>query len=603
VARSIVARARHPACRPSPGRCALAAAVLALLSPAAPVSARDIPLDVPDLALRFDNTLRANVGIRTDPVDARLSASPAFTGSEYGVEHGGLSAGRLDLLSEIDLAYRDRHGARVSGAFWYDLAYRGGEVSRDPALAGVPGSYVGDEYSDYTRHRYLGPWGELLDAFVFARVEPGGVPITVKAGRHTLYWGEALMLGGATHGVSYSQMPLDLQKGLAVPGTEAKELFRPIASVSAQAQLTPSLSLAAQVFLEWQPYLYPEGATFLAAGDFGFDGPDGVYRPTGPTSGIYLLNGGAREPDDLGEFGVALRWRPDWLDGTVGLYYRRYADKFAAVLLTANPGGQGPLSPDVSSPYRYDQYYAEGVDLVGASLAKQVLGVSVGLEASYRIDTPLLAQTLGFAVAPAPSPPAPSEAVLFPHGPPRLVENSYQARGDTLHGVLNAIGVLKAPLFSVASWALEVTYSRWLEVRDNPDMFYAEGHGVCRADPALGASARTKADGCATRDHVGIGAGFTPTWYRVFPGVDLSMPLSVSWTVRGNSPVSMGGNEDSGSYALGIAADVRSRHRLELRYADYFGLVRFGGPVPSGNGMMALLESRGNVTFTAKTTF
>jgi hypothetical protein len=581
-------------------RRAIAALVLLLLGPWAPAGALDVPLGVPGLELRFDNTLRANVGLRTDPIDAKLGASPAFTGGEYSVPHGGLTAGRLDLLSELDLSHAGRYGARVSGALWGDLAYGDGTVSRSPTLvaAGVPGSYVGDEYSDYTLHRYRGPWGEVLDAFVFARVDAGDVPVTVKAGRHTLYWGEALMLGGATHGVSYAQMPLDLQKGLAVPGTEAKELFRPIASVSAQAQLTPALSIAAQVFLEWRPYVYPEGGTFLGAGDFAFDGPDGIYRNIGGTD-AFLLNGGAREPDELGEFGVALRWRPGWLDGTVGLYYRRFTDKFAAVLLTANPGGEGPLSPDIPSPFRYDQYYAEEVDLVGMSLAKQVLGASVGLEASFRHDTPLVAQTLGFAQAPAP----PLEAVLFPNGAPRIVGNSYQARGDTVHGVLNAIGVFSTPLFSTASWAVEVTYSRWLDVRENQDMFFAEGYGVCREDVALGANARTKQDGCATRDHVAVGAGFTPTWYRVFPGVDLLVPLAVSWTIRGNSPVTMGGNEGSGNYGAGIAADVRNRYRLELRYADYFGSTQYVGTTPHANGQMALLESRGNVTFTAKATF
>ena len=34
------------------------------------------------------------------------------------------------------------------------------------------------------------------------------------------------------------------------------ELFRPLGGLSAQAQLTPALSVAAQVFLEWEPYLY-----------------------------------------------------------------------------------------------------------------------------------------------------------------------------------------------------------------------------------------------------------------------------------------------------------------------------------------------------------
>ena len=35
------------------------------------------------------------------------------------------------------------------------------------------------------------------------------------------------------------------------------------------------------------------------------------------------------------------------------------------------------------SPYQYRQYYGEDVDLFGLSLAKQLLGVSVGAEVSF----------------------------------------------------------------------------------------------------------------------------------------------------------------------------------------------------------------------------
>ena len=429
------------------------------------------------------------------------------------------------------------------------------------------------------------------------------MPVTLKAGRHAVYWGESLMLAGAIHGVSYSQMPLDLQKGFAVPGTEAKELFRPLASVSAQAQLTPALSLAAQLFLEWQSFLYPEGGTFLGAGDFAFNGPDGggVRNPAGgPPLTYYLANGGVSWPRDFGDWGVAVRWRPRWLDGTLGIYYRRYTDKFAAMLVTANPGAVGPLSPAIPSPFKYQQYYAEDVDLVGLSLARQIAGASVGAELSWRHDTPLAAQSLGWAEAPAPA----LQPILFPHAPPSLVGNSYQARGDTLHAVLNAIGVVTAPAFSSASWAVELTYSQWLDVRENRDMFYGEGYGVCRDDPALAGLARTASDGCATRAHVAVGASFTPTWFRVFPGVDLLAPLSGSWTIRGNSPVAMGGNEGSGTYGVGVGADVRNFLRVDLKLVDFFGRTRDDGRVvTSANGQLALLESRGSVTLTAKATF
>jgi hypothetical protein len=586
----------------------LASVLVLLVSTMVPVGASralEIPTGNPDLVLRLDTTVRYNLAVRADPINTQIGNNPAFTVGEYSFAQGGLVANRLDLLVELDLVFQGRWGARLSAAGWYDDAYRDHTASGSPALvaAGIPSSYVGNEFSTYTSRRYLGPWGELLDAVAFGTFDLGTVPVSVKAGWHTLYWGESLMLSGNTHSVAYAQMPLDLQKGYATPGVEAKELFRPLAAVSAQAQLTPELSLAGQVFLAWASNLYPEGGTFLGAADFAFNGPDGIYRPVGG-SPAFLANAGVSRPDDLGDWGLALRWRPDWLDGTAGLYYRRYTDKQAAMFLTLNPGGVGPLSPAMPAPFKYQQYYGEGIDLVGLSLAMQVLGVSLGAEASWRHDTPLLAQSPGFAEAPPPLVP-----VLFPHGAPQLLGNSYQARGDTLHGLLNVVGVVPGGrAFGSASWAVELTGSRWLTVRDNPDTFYGLGYGVCRDDPALAAAglARGRRDGCATRGHVAAGASLAPTWFRVFPGTDLIVPVAASYTISGNSPVTLGGSEHAGTWSAGVAADIQGRYRVDLKYVDFFGTTTTspdGTTVTSANGMLALLKNRAHVALTAKGTF
>lgn len=573
------------------------------LASAAPAAAGELPTGSADLTLRLDGTFRYNVGLRTDPLDRRLASSPTFTAGESSVDQGGLTTNRLDVLGELDVGWRRRVGARASAAGWYDDVYRDRSVFRTAGTA-TPGTYRGDAFTATVVDRYRGPYGEVLDAFAWARGELAGIPVAARAGRHALSWGESLMLAGNTHGVGYAQVPLDLAKGFATPGVEAKELYRPVASLDAQAQLTRTLSVAAQAFFEWQPYLYPEGGTFLGGADTAFSGPDGVYRPPqGPAPASYVKNGGISWPSNVGEWGAAVRWRPDLLDTAFGLYYRRLTDKFAAVLITANPGGVGPMSPALPSPLQYRQYYGEGIDLVGVSAARQLLGVSVAAEASFRHDMPLLAQSPGFAVAPSPA----LATALFPGGPPRLVGNTYQARGDTLHALVNAVDVVSGlPGLSSVAWALEVTYSRWLEVRENRDLFYATGYGVCRSTPALVAAglARDTGDGCATRDAVGVGAGLTPTWFQVLHGVDLLAPLSLSWTVHGNSPVGFGGNEGSGTWGAGVAADVRSRWRVDLRYVDFFGRLRSNASgTLSVNGLPAILQNRGSVTLTAKATF
>ena len=58
------------------------------------------------------------------------------------------------------------------------------------------------------------------------------------------------------------------------------------------------------------------------------------------------------------------------------------------------------------------------------------------------------------------------------------------------------------------------------------------------------------------------------------------------------------------SSGVGVAADVRSRYRLALRYVDFFGRLRSNANgTLSVNGLPAILQNRGSVTFTAKATF
>jgi hypothetical protein len=410
------------------------------------------------------------------------------------------------------------------------------------------------------------------------------------------------LLGGAIHGVAYSQVPLDLIKAFANPGAEVKELYRPLTQLSANAQLTPSLSLSAQYLLEWQSYLYPEGGTFAGPADFAFNGPVGQYAQIGGQP-YYLKNGGSNDPHKIHDWGMALRYRLDFLDGTVGAYYRQYSDKLAAVLAVANPGAQGPLSPTLNSPLQYEQFYAEGIDLVGLSFSKEILGVSTALEGNYRHNTPLAAQPLGLTLPPA----APLAPLLFPHGLPQMIGNSYQARGDTLHVVANAIGTLPpAAIWSTAAWNLEATYNHLVSVGPNPDMFFGMGYGVCRTDDRLVAAglAKNTHDGCATADSAGVGASFTPTWYQVFSGVNLLLPLTGSWTYWGNSVVTLGGNAGSGTYTAGIGADIRNALRIDLKYIGFFGSTLDNGKaVVSSNGLLSLLKNRESVVLTAKATF
>ncbi|MDM0110826.1 DUF1302 domain-containing protein [Variovorax sp. J22R133] len=546
---------------------AAVAAAVALVTLASGASAFELETGNPDLSVRWDNTVRYNYANRVEERDSKIGNSAVSDEGTYSFNKGQTVSNRLDLLTEFDIAYKKRYGGRVSAAGWYDAAYGAdSKTNPNPPLSNIP-SYIGKKYSDYTRRYYEGPSGELLDAFVFGGVDLGEVPVNAKLGRHTVYWGESLFLAGNLHGVAYAQNPLDLQKGFATPGVEAKELFRPLNQLSAQAQLTEDLSVAAQYMLEWESYRYPEGGTYLGPVDFAFNGPDRQF--ISPALG-FARRGDPSEPKQRGEGGLSARWSPAWLDGTMGAYWRTFADKLPQTFLTQ-------VGPGVS---RYNLIYADNIDLYGVSLAKNIAGVSVGSELSYRHNTPLNSTVLGIA----PGLPAQGDT----KGP----------RGDTYHGLVNAVGVInKTPLFDTATWAAELVWSQWAKVNSGANLFFAEGFAAC--------AGKDKWDGCTTKNYVGAGFAFTPTWYQVWPGIDLYAPMTYAVGLSGNAATVFGGNQRNGNYSVGLGVDVRQKYRFDLKYIDYLGEYRStnGTAVTSQNGFTTLLKDRGFVSLTFKTSF
>jgi len=581
---------------------------MAMLGAGSSAEAFNIDTGNEDVEIRWDNTVRYNVGSRVKGRNPLIANNLASDEGTYSFDKGDLVTNRFDLLSEFDFSYRKMLGFRLSGAAWYDAAYSA-ESGHNPDYRGLT-SYKNGRYSSTTRRFYEGPSGELLDAFVFANFDVVETPVKLRAGRHTVFWGESLFLGGALHGISYSQMPLDLQKGFATPGVEAKELFRPLNQVSGQIQLTDTLSVAGQYFLEWESYRYPEGGTYLGPVDFAFNGPDRVIAAQLPVnsklgvlSGQYLgyKNNGEIRPDQSGEFGLNARWSPEAIDGTIGFYYRRYADKLPQALVTKSknlptyPVGH-PLRAASGQPLldgsEYSLIYPDKIDLYGISFAKNIGGISFGSELSYRHNTPLVAKILG-----VPSPvdePAGGET----RGP----------RGNTIHGLVNAVGIVPdTPLFGSATWAAELVWSHLQDVTSGENLFNGVGYGGCsfgRYKPV-----GDKWDGCATKNYVGMGLAFTPTWYQVLPGVDLSMPLSYSRGLSGNAATVFGGNEGNGSFSIGLGADVYQKHRIDLKYVGYFGRINDYGTNASGqqqltqNGFTTLLKDRDFISLTFKTTF
>jgi hypothetical protein len=240
----------------------------------------------------------------------------------------------------------------------------------------------------------------------------------------------------------------------------------------------------------------------------------------------------------------------------------------------------------------YNLAYGSDIDILGLSFAKNIWGISVGAELSYRRNQPLSSETV--AVLPAAFAPLIPGAIATNALPDA---DSPGAKGNTMHGLVNLLGTFsKTPVFDAASWAAELTWNQWLSVTQNEAVFKGRA-GYSQIDRV-------------DKNYFGLAINFTPTWFQVFPGVDILAPLSWSQGISGNSALgSHGGSEGSGSFGIGIAADIYQKYRIDLKYVGYYGdYCTDPAKCPASatnvfNGTFSTLQDRDFVALTFKTTF
>ncbi|WP_397447974.1 DUF1302 domain-containing protein [Pseudomonas sp. NA-150] len=591
----------------------LTSAILAASMPTA--HAFELDTGNPDWSVRFDNTIKYNYGVRTENADKRMLGTPNNNDGDYNFRRAGTNiTNRVDLLTELDVVNQGKQGFRISTASWYDQAYddignssnpfingnkgTSGLVANDTRLgfAGVTNDNVGNgsaHLSNYAQRYYSGPSGEVLDAFVFWNHEVGDQSqISVKAGQHNVFWGETIL--NPVHSISYGQSGLDLAKLAASPGTEAKELFVPRNQVSMSFTVNPELTVGAQYFLHWDAARLPEAGTYYGGSDLvGFGAQSFLLGNTNTPSGNPALGCGLAPcngltnvrrghdltPDNSGDWGVMAKWSPAWLDGTLGVYYRQTSDILpqawlnATGISSANANGTRPASLGGAvvntlnslNTATYQMAYADNIHIFGLSLSKDVGGVSVGSDLNIRDNMPLASipaivsstSPLGLGQGLGLLPARTAETGIVYDTPSK--GDSMSATGETLHWTLNGLMTLpKTAVFDQATLLAELYYSNLLHL-DSKNAALYKGNGSYQGIDA------------PTRDNWGIAVNFTPTWYQVFPGVDMNLPMSVNAGLAGVSPVSGGGAKDTGNYAFGVGAIIYNKYFVDLKYVDSFG--------------------------------
>jgi hypothetical protein len=531
------------------GIAAAVAAALALMSTGG-AQAIEVPSDNPDIRMRWDNSFRYSAGVRVESQDKAIINHPLHSSGDLKFERGDMISNRLDILSEFDFVYKEKSGFRVSAAGWYDNAYD----DKVHHIPGVVSPYFNDRYSNHTKRFTRGPSAEFLDAFVFTQVQLGEVPVNIRFGQYSEYWGETLF--APYMGVNYAQAPLDIYKALASPGSEVKELFIPTRKISFQASLLPELSIAGYKSLEYELDRIPDGGTYFGDTDLIYNGVQRAQL----APGFVVVKGSDIKGNDRKAWGMNLRWTPKWLDGTLGFYYRKFDEKL--------PWG---VQFDFANAL-YRLAYAKNTELYGLSLAKGIMGVSVGMDLAYRKDTALLSAG-------------------------NDINSDSGARGDVLFGVVNGIWYFgKNPLWSQAVFIAEANWTHLDKITKDPQLANLAGSAACPAG---------KWGGCTHKNALGLNLQFTPSWDQALPSVDVSMPMSFGIGLRNNGVTPGSTNQGQGSWSVGVSATVSNQWIFTLKYIDY--LIRYreeGGVKTIHNGQGdSLLPDRGWVSFTAKTTF
>lgn len=504
---------------------ALAAAICAIPQ----AYAFNIETSNDDLSVRWDNTLKYSNAFRVQNQDDSLISGNAFSANSDDGNRNfnrGLISNRVDWLSELDVVYAKRYGMRISGAGWYDSVYN---TSNDNNSPGTANRFSGPHNSfNPTTSTLHGRDAELLDAFVFGGFDLGSTRLNLRAGQHSVLWGESLFFG--SNAIAGAMAPVDVIKLASVPGTQFKEAILPVPQLSAQWQLTPTVSLGAFYQFDWKRNRLPAAGSYFSGLDFQPEGGEAMYIPGAPQP---LYRGQDQNAKNSGQGGLQLRFSE--LDTDFGLYAVRFHDKSHQVI------NDIVLTPFGALPSNYHLAYHEGITALGASASHTFGDMQVALEASVRNNQPLASTK------------ANDLSALFGTAANNNSDNPAYAVGRTAHVNVSTLWTLpSSPLAREASLIGEIMWNRVLSVEKNAQAL----------DPN------------STRDAWALRMVLEPTYRQVLPGLDISVPIGLGWSPAGSRSQALGPSlpaENGGDISIGVKGSYLDVWRFSLGYTHFFG--------------------------------
>ena len=266
----------------------------------------------------------------------------------------GIVSNASKFIGELDLNYRNFGAfARVHGFF--DFENENGDRARNE-LSPEAKDLVGKDF-------------EVLDLYLTGSFDLGGAAVDLRLGNHVISWGESTFIQNSINVIN----PFDVTK-LRTPGAELRDGLVPVPMVSASAALNEYVSLEGFYQVKWEKTeIDPPGSFFSTSDIAGAGGRRAVlgwgaipdtgfsYEALGPglTQAVnadlqgfripsptapgtltplpqraqpvfdpHFLNvfrGRDNEPEDSGQWGLALRYLADGLNNTeFGFYVVKY---------------------------------------------------------------------------------------------------------------------------------------------------------------------------------------------------------------------------------------------------------------------------------------
>lgn len=573
---------------------------VAILATSLSTEAFQLKFDDRRIRSSLDVTLTYGGVWRLDDQDDKLIADPNYDDANRNFDDGLVSNG-IRAIADYEWRFNadsgNSYGLFTRGAAWYDDEVYDAKNDHDSPLTSNGNIVYGGSLDPYNTFQKdvedrSGADIELLDLFLFTEINPAGDhPMSFRLGRQVINWGESAFI---QNGLSAVINSADVSKA-SLPGTEVKEILRPLGAAFGSVSITDNVTLSAYAQFEWEEIIAPPYGTYFSnvPDPLSGEGSETFLLPVDAVAGQIPFPQDSQyydvpfiavdrirddEASDSGQWGVSLNWFvPELADTEFGFYVGNYHRKRPSIVFTNYEGmpdndwlGQclgnaGALAGNCAvlslaaagfDAASYQLAYEEDVEYYGFSW-NTVIGpteTAFSGEVIYHKDVPIQTTSLLDGLV----------SVVFnalPIGPTpgAQLETNLMTREEM---VVTQITFFQDVNFMTFADDVNLIFEAgWIHIMDLDDDEIWFGNAG------------------ADTDSWGYRVAYTATWYdglgkmfKALSGTDLIWNINWAHDVDGVSPViGTGFVEGQRAFTTGIEASWQNTWSVKLDYTNFFG--------------------------------